>query len=194
MKNITKLIIASSPTIIAMPTVVSCVKIDEIKNTILNVWKDSIVDFLGNVDDFFIESNDPEVIKLKQDISDLLKMVKNEQIDEKNNIDEFSRKVKDRFKELFTKFYELKTEKVTLFEKYSKLFIDFSKWMLETLNQPQYVSLVAEIKDYLNKNTFNTNWTNDKITSETQKFENFILDIKKKRKEIDKSFNKTLNG
>ncbi|WP_427867600.1 hypothetical protein [Mycoplasmopsis arginini] len=185
MKKITKGFLGFLPFITFTPALVSCSKVEEIKYTLINAIKADVLKLISNVEEFFGDVLDQDVVKLKNDIRELLTSLRNERISKEKNLTEFLDQAKAKFKKLVNDFVTIRSKKIELVQTYFVKYSDFSKWVLNNLINPKYNSLVNKIKNYFDTNEFNYTWENERIEQEINNFNTFIISIKQEKEQID---------
>lgn len=185
MKKITKAFLGFLPVITFTPALVSCSKVEEIKYTLINAIKADVLKLISNVEEFFGDVLDQDVVKLKNDIRELLTSLRNERISKEKNLTEFLDQAKAKFKKLVDDFVTIRSKKIELVQTYFVKYSDFSKWVLNNLINPKYNSLVNKIKNYFDTNEFNYTWENERIEQEINNFNTFIISIKQEKEQID---------
>ncbi|MDI3349393.1 hypothetical protein [Mycoplasmopsis arginini] len=189
MKKITKAFLGFLPVITFTPALVSCSKVEEIKYTLINAIKADVLKLISNVEEFFGDVPDQDVVKLKNDIKELLTSLRNERISKEKNLTEFLDQAKAKFKKLVNDFVTIRSKQIELVQTYFVKYYDFSKWVLNNLIDPKYNSLVNKIKNYFDTNEFNYTWENEKIEQEINNFNTFIISIKQEKGQIDNATN-----
>ncbi|MGX9364308.1 hypothetical protein ACWXVQ_02645 [Mycoplasma sp. 527] len=181
-----KLVLGFLPVITIAPLVASCSQnLEKLKYNVINSLKNDIINLLANVDALFGSSKNEEVIKLKDEISNLLRSLKEEKITHENNIDVFINKAKQKFKNLVQKFADMYNNNTRLVSEFFEELSNFSQWTLDNLINVKYTPLILKIKKYLQDHVFRYDWNISQITKEISKLKAFEQQIKKEKEQID---------
>ncbi|AZZ65323.1 hypothetical protein DMC14_000760 [Metamycoplasma phocicerebrale] len=186
-KNIKWLpLLALSPLFVA-PMMVSCVKFENLKYSLLNYVKNKVFNTIKDVDNFFPNTTDQDVIALKNDLNALIQDLKQKRIDEVNTFEKLKEEAETRISNIIKRFSDIKQQKIDIISQYLKNINDFSVWTLANIINPKYEVLTKEIEEYLKtENNIDYNLTIEELKNKNILLEKFIKEIKDKKIKIDK--------
>ncbi|MBN4089546.1 hypothetical protein OF364_00095 [Mycoplasma enhydrae] len=187
MKKRNKLLMLMPLSLLVAPMMVSCIKTENLKYSLYNHFKTKILDNINDVNKYFPNTNDLDIIVLKNDLNKLIIDLKAKRITEQETFEKLKQETEQKLTEIMKRFTDSKTQKIEAIEAYANKAKDFQKWILKNIaRNTKYVSIVDKIETYFNnEQELKFNMSLEEINQKTQSLENLIIETKLKKIEID---------